>query len=456
MLVDGDPVASWTDESGNGNSPAQATAANQPTLITNLLNAKPAVRFDGNDALQFPTPANFNIANPTIFVVVRRTSGTTIMGKSTSSFTDGRRRKMSVTAGSGSFSYGSGSDSAKINATATTANWNMFGVSTVAENNHYMFLNGDESNSTSQLDDDNYNSANFFLGASFSVGTESFTGDIAEVIIYDHAIGGSQVIGLQNYIATKYNLKVTAALGGSPRAAVSGRVLLPTVTTRRFDGVDDFVDIGTLGNFASSLNADGLCAFCFKLKTTSTAQKNIFLSSNGAGDTAILIAMNRNSSGGTTANKMGVLIRDDDNDFQNVGTTNAISLADGITHTYVVQRVSRYTWEIWQDGVSLPMTNPTATGDLVIGFANFTTTMKIANTAAVDMSDVAIYQRSLTPAEIAAYQEGTFPSNAFRIFTLINGDALIAIDSSANRINGTISGALMLSPRRLASSGVAP
>lgn len=362
---------------------------------------------------------------------------------------------MFISTGAGSISYGSGSDSASISVTAVTANWNMFGVAAVAENNHSLYLNGIQTISNIQLDDDNYNTAGFLIGSNFGVGIEAFVGDIAEIIIYDRALAGSEVIGLQNYLAAKYALTVGADLGGSPRTAVSGRKSLPTVITRQFDGTDDYVDIGTLGNFASSLNSDGLCAFCFKLRTTSTAAKSIFYSSNGATDTTLNILMNYDASG-AAANKMGVFIRDDDNEYQTVGTTSTFSLADGMYHKYVIQRVSRYTWEIWQDGASLGMTNPGAAGDLAAGFANFTNSMRIADTALVDMSDVAIYQRSLTLAEIADYQSGTFPSNAFRIFTLTDGDANVAVDTSANRINGSISGALLRAPRQLVSAGFAP
>lgn len=455
-LTDGDAVASWTDDSGNSNTPTQATAANKPTFIDNALNGKAVIRFDGNDGLVMPTEGNFDLATPTIFLVARRTSGSAAMGKSTTGSSGADRRKMFIGIGSSSIAYTSGNDSAGINVTATTANWNMFGVATVSNSQHSMYLNGTQTNSTVTLSDSTTNNAAFIIGSNFSVGTEPFNGDIAEIIIYNRPLAGSEVVGLQNYLTATYNLNVISALGGSPRTAVSGRKLLPTVVTRSFDGVDDNVSIGTLGNFGLSLNTDGLVAFCFRLRTTSTSTKNIFSSSNGSTDTSLLIGINRDSAGSVAANKMGVFIRDDDNEFQNVGTTSTFSLADGLFHKYVVQRVSRYVWQIWQDGVSLGMTNPSASGNLAAGFVNFINPMLIGNTALVDMSDVAIYQRSLSSAEIAGYQSGTFPSNAFRIFTLTDGDLNVAVDTSDNHVNGTITGALLLAPRRLAGSGAAP
>lgn len=51
-LVDGDPVSTWDDESGNGNDATQGTAANQPVYKTNIVNGLPVVRFDNtNDGM---------------------------------------------------------------------------------------------------------------------------------------------------------------------------------------------------------------------------------------------------------------------------------------------------------------------------------------------------------------------------------------------------------------------
>lgn len=46
-LNDGDLISTWTDLSGNGNSPTQTGAA-RPVYKTNILAAKPVVRFDGS------------------------------------------------------------------------------------------------------------------------------------------------------------------------------------------------------------------------------------------------------------------------------------------------------------------------------------------------------------------------------------------------------------------------
>jgi hypothetical protein len=48
-LANNDPVISWTDGSGLANTLVQGTAGFRPLFKTNVVNGKPAVRFDGTD-----------------------------------------------------------------------------------------------------------------------------------------------------------------------------------------------------------------------------------------------------------------------------------------------------------------------------------------------------------------------------------------------------------------------
>ena len=75
MLSDGDGVASWYDDSGNGRNASQTNTASQPTFLTNAVNGLPAVRFDGaNGVLGYD--GSFLVGTDyTIFFVEGRRSG---------------------------------------------------------------------------------------------------------------------------------------------------------------------------------------------------------------------------------------------------------------------------------------------------------------------------------------------------------------------------------------------
>lgn len=454
-LNDGDPVDAWTDSSGEENTPVQATSNLQPVFKTNILNGKPVIRF-ASDRLVMPDETAFDLATPTIFVVFRRNSGTSgpVMSKSTTSTAGAGRRKMQVGTAGSSISYTSGGDASGIAVSATPTNWNMFGVSVASNTSHSMYLNGNQTDSGLTLSDSTTNDANMEIGSAFG-GAEALNGDIAEIIVYDVPLAGSQVIGLQNYLSNKYGLTVSDALGGYPRTAVANRVHIAEIAGLRFDGVNDYVDIGSLGSFGTSLNNDGLCSFAFRMRTTSTAHSAILGVGNGALNTTLYIGKNRNSAGTTTTDKIGIFIRNNSNVYQNVGTTNAIDVTDGNLHHYVVQRVSRYVWEVWQDGVSKTMTNPSASGDLTSGFTNFNYGVcvgasggsSLTSYSSLDLSELIIYQRALTQSEIENLYLGTIPSGAFRHFNLTQSNE-VAIDSSANAINGVISGATLIAPRQ--------
>lgn len=73
-LVDGAAVSSWSDASGNGNTAAQATGANQPVYKTGIISGMPVVRFDGvNDFLKIADSGTYKVTRLTVFIVSRTT-----------------------------------------------------------------------------------------------------------------------------------------------------------------------------------------------------------------------------------------------------------------------------------------------------------------------------------------------------------------------------------------------
>lgn len=73
-LNDADPVASWTDLSGSGNTVTQGTGAKQPTFKIGILNGLPIVRFDGIDDVLIKSAAILDGQTSCTIMFVYRTT----------------------------------------------------------------------------------------------------------------------------------------------------------------------------------------------------------------------------------------------------------------------------------------------------------------------------------------------------------------------------------------------
>jgi hypothetical protein len=453
---DGDAVASWVDSSGNSNTPVQATAANKPTYTTNVLNGLPVVRFDGNDGLTMPTAGNFDLATPTIFVVAKRNAGTSgsIMGKSTTGFTDGRRRKMAVATSSGGIAYAAGSDSQSIAITATPGNWNMFGVVATSNTSHSIYLNGTKTDFTTTLADSTLNAANMIIGSNFAVGTEPFNGDIAEIIIFNRALSSTQVVGIENYLANKYNLPVSLELGGAPRSAVSGRV------TIRDYGNAVKISAGQSVTWTNTpFNTPTVVSACVwvKLRANTASTYDVPF---GFGNTRWFFLFN------STTNKPGFNIK-----VSGVEKGSGfISPALLLDHFYLLcgtydkdAGASNLTIRVYDEHGQLYGSNAsTQTGSMDSATAALTLGRDPvrAFNMSIDADEVHVYSRILTTNEQAALAIGTEPSStSLELWTRCDEASGNLTDSSGNSRTGTNNGCTFIRSFRIGrnytGSGVA-
>ena len=81
-LSDGDPIATWSDESGRGNHFTQGTLANKPSYKVNRINGRPSVYFTTDDYLQASTMFMAAPTAWTIYIVrvARIGSGGALLG----------------------------------------------------------------------------------------------------------------------------------------------------------------------------------------------------------------------------------------------------------------------------------------------------------------------------------------------------------------------------------------
>jgi hypothetical protein len=190
-LSDGNAVATWPDNSGNGNDFAQGTPANRPTYETGEINGKPVVRFVASSGHQL-TSAMVSGFPCTLFVVLKpRAVLSGYVGAV--SLDDGQLLLANLGGDNKWGTYTSGNDAAGsqlVNGTAYVACI----VSTGS-----FFLNG--------VADGTYGGGSSDQGSVIGgIGGQSFEGDIAEVILYDSALSGTDRAAVEDYLMNKYAL----------------------------------------------------------------------------------------------------------------------------------------------------------------------------------------------------------------------------------------------------------
>ncbi len=202
-------VGQWSDQSGRANHATQASGANQPTLVTNVLNGRPVVRFSGTQYLSLPNLMSGASAGDGFVVVksIEPTSGVRVGLWSLGSYAD--------------INFYPDSDGTIYDDFGSTARYN-FAKPAIALNTCHLYnvsakagewiarQNGRPFYSKSS------NMVGFrtnpALGAGWNSASYGLKGDIAEVIIYDRVLTDAEreVVGF--YLAYKYTFTTTFAI----------------------------------------------------------------------------------------------------------------------------------------------------------------------------------------------------------------------------------------------------
>ena len=212
----GGAVSAWNDSSGNAYNLAQGTGSLQPTWQTNIINGKPIVRFDGSDYL--PTASSFTI-NDTLSVIVVYASAiatrTVLIGQENTA--NAFHLQVDVL-GSGNSQGGFGAIIPGVfvcnaqGARRTTGTFTIFcytrngagATHAVYENGLPLTLNNNNTNSYSA-------DGTKGLGRRGS-GSESFNGDLAELMLWNVVISAETLRKAHLYLARKYGLLNAANL----------------------------------------------------------------------------------------------------------------------------------------------------------------------------------------------------------------------------------------------------
>lgn len=209
ITLNGSTVSAWADQSGNSNHVSQATAANQPTYVTNQLNGQPILDFDGtNDVLTGTFGAALTgVKNWTLIAVMKADVVTGVripvsLGGNAAGYeftinaASSAKREITckgaavVTDGNATTSYevwtgtrdngGTPNLVLRINGTSQTLSAPTTGVSTLA--------------------------ASAAIGANYTAGF--FDGKIAEILVYNQDISGASLNQVHSYLGTRYGITV--------------------------------------------------------------------------------------------------------------------------------------------------------------------------------------------------------------------------------------------------------
>lgn len=241
-LNDGDAVSSWLDSGTGANNATNAGAAGtKPTYKTNIINGLPVLRFDGGDGLTVANAGNFDLPVYTIFLVAQKTSGTgSYMGKSTTALGQNpARRKFNLAGSTTSLVYESGSDANVISQAISAGVYSIYSVTAKAQSNHDITINGVLNNQTTILFDPVFNTAALLIGSNFGIATEGLVGDIAEVIFFNSALMLNDLLGVTQYLSSKYNISTSVTL------APARLPLITTTNTDSFTRADSPTNLGS-------------------------------------------------------------------------------------------------------------------------------------------------------------------------------------------------------------------
>jgi Chitobiase/beta-hexosaminidase C-terminal domain/Concanavalin A-like lectin/glucanases superfamily len=222
VLTSGSNVTQWSDMSGNAMNATQSSSPSQPTLATGAINGLPAITFSGSQNLQFASGfSNFG-AGADIFVVTKPTATSTsgdLFYCGNASNSDALFFIQSSSTAASLYVYNSTSASSVTASTGLTVN-------------QYQMLEASQSGGgsplgtiyTNQTQDaqGSVHALNIVTRTVNNVGS-AYTGQIAEVLVYNTALTATQRAGVGSYLLQKY--QILAQAPPTPTISVAGGTL---------------------------------------------------------------------------------------------------------------------------------------------------------------------------------------------------------------------------------------
>ena len=201
-LGDGAPVAAWPDQSGLGSDATQSDATRRPTFRANAVNGRPAVRFDGVDDVLDAGELGLYTEGQTVFVVARTNAAQNqvLVGQHAGALNGSWY--FAETSGGLRYTIINSADVRVDNDVPEQAAGD-FGVWVARYDGSALriFANGmpvgRPAEQSGAIKDDN---RHVYVGSYAGPGW-TFSGDIAEVLVYDRALGTTERLAIEAYLA---------------------------------------------------------------------------------------------------------------------------------------------------------------------------------------------------------------------------------------------------------------
>jgi autotransporter-associated beta strand protein len=215
---DGQTAATWTDLSGRGNHGTAPSSTARPTFETNRINGKPAFQFARSSAQEFrlPVGSSFkgltNLANHSLFAVAKWSGSGTPSGIFGAWHTGNAGTDCYLEVGSaGDVSFRTAAMD-RIDAEAASPNdeWSVLSATVAGSQDSplaRLYKNGQMIGSRAQAPGPVPLSGieRMAIGASHAT-DHHFSGDIAEVLLYDRPLAAMELAVLDVYLGSRYGL----------------------------------------------------------------------------------------------------------------------------------------------------------------------------------------------------------------------------------------------------------
>ena len=216
-LVNDDPIATWSDVSGNGNDFVQQGADPVPVFRNDGLSSGSynVVRFDGTERyLVHPDDDDFdlNLSEFTILAVYYKGSSDDdprgILSKRTSYGSQESYYLYTYTGNTLRLNTRTSGNSGVVSANALSVGDNLI-AATFTGALQQLHIDSDQEASGSKTGTINNSTSSIFIGALNNNYGTYFDGEIAELIMYRTALNGGERLVVENYLAEKYGLTIT-------------------------------------------------------------------------------------------------------------------------------------------------------------------------------------------------------------------------------------------------------